>query len=211
MSSKTCPNGHQMDPSWKVCPYCRSDAAGDRDKAQDKTVREAWPPAPPPPPPPRPAAPVLDATRREPAPPPIGLAETVRERPPAAPPVAERRTVRMSLVGILARGWLVPLAGPQKGESFTFDESGGTAGAGDGNRARLDNEFASARHFEIRFADGRFQLRDSGSTNGTLRGGEPIREATLADGDRITIGRTDYAWKELIVDSSGPNTAEKTR
>lgn len=29
MSSKLCPNGHVMDPSWDVCPYCQAKAISD--------------------------------------------------------------------------------------------------------------------------------------------------------------------------------------
>ena len=35
-----------------------------------------------------------------------------------------------------------------------------------------------------------YRLRDLGSTNGTYVNDEPIRERTLEDGDRITIGET---------------------
>lgn len=44
--AKTCPNGHQMDPSWKVCPYCRTDAPPLPEAAMAATVREVAPGVP---------------------------------------------------------------------------------------------------------------------------------------------------------------------
>jgi hypothetical protein len=52
---KYCPNGHQMDPSWNVCPYCRTDAPEVASPAaMAATMREVAPgvaeqPTPPPP------------------------------------------------------------------------------------------------------------------------------------------------------------------
>lgn len=48
---KYCPNGHLMDQSWNVCPYCRGETAaapGGAD-ALKKTVREVAPGVPEPP------------------------------------------------------------------------------------------------------------------------------------------------------------------
>lgn len=56
---KYCPNGHLMDPSWNVCPYCRGEIERGQPSAGDslqKTVRESAPgvaEAPPAAPPPR--------------------------------------------------------------------------------------------------------------------------------------------------------------
>lgn len=49
---------------------------------------------------------------------------------------------------------------------------------------------ASRQHARIANANGAFVLTDLGSTNGTLVNDEPVRERTLVDGDRITIGET---------------------
>lgn len=47
---KLCPNGHEMDPAWDVCPYCPSDRKASMDPALARTVK-ADNHAPPPPPP----------------------------------------------------------------------------------------------------------------------------------------------------------------
>ena len=49
---------------------------------------------------------------------------------------------------------------------------------------------ASRRHAEIRRDGADFVIVDLGSTNGTLVNDQQVAEATLEDGDRITIGRT---------------------
>ena len=46
MSKKTCVNGHPMEPSWNICPYCPGSAAPpptDERQALKKTVREVAP------------------------------------------------------------------------------------------------------------------------------------------------------------------------
>lgn len=58
----------------------------------------------------------------------------------------------------------------------------------------IDDPGISRRHCEVRVTpDGPrlvAHLRDLGSTNGTYVNGEPTSAAPLADGDRITVGRT---------------------
>jgi FHA domain len=54
---KLCPNGHEMDPAWDVCPYCPSDRKAALDPALARTVKVDDHVAPPPPPPSLAAAP----------------------------------------------------------------------------------------------------------------------------------------------------------
>ena len=54
---------------------------------------------------------------------------------------------------------------------------------------------ASRHHATIELTDGTYLLRDEGSSNGTLVGGERITEHKLRDGDRITIGGTVLTFK----------------
>ena len=64
----------------------------------------------------------------------------------------------------------------------------------------LDDPGVSRRHSEIRITyDGPHQvitIRDLGSTNGTYVNGDPITSTHLADGDRLTIGRTHLLLHE---------------
>jgi len=52
----------------------------------------------------------------------------------------------------------------------------------------------SRRHAELRREDGQVLISDLGSTNGTLVNGQPVTAARLADGDRITLGRTTLVF-----------------
>jgi pSer/pThr/pTyr-binding forkhead associated (FHA) protein len=53
----------------------------------------------------------------------------------------------------------------------------------------LDDEFVSAAHAIVVLRNGRWWVRDEGSTNGTLVNGVPIEsETALDDGDEVQIG-----------------------
>jgi hypothetical protein len=54
---------------------------------------------------------------------------------------------------------------------------------------------ASRRHAELVVLDGRVELHDLGSTNGTLVNGQRVPSATLTDGDQITIGETNLVFR----------------
>lgn len=60
---------------------------------------------------------------------------------------------------------------------------------------QLTDTGVSRRHAELRLEDGRVELHDLGSTNGTRVNGQPVTRATLADGDRITVGTTDLVLR----------------
>lgn len=59
-----------------------------------------------------------------------------------------------------------------------------------GCEVELADPGASRRHAEVRRESDGYVLHDLGSTNGTLVNDEPTSRHILADGDRITIGRT---------------------
>ena len=63
----------------------------------------------------------------------------------------------------------------------------------------LDDPGISRRHSEIRVTtEGPRQvcgIRDLDSTNGTFLNGERITSARLADGDRVTVGRTSLTFR----------------
>ena len=50
------------------------------------------------------------------------------------------------------------------------------------------DDTVSRRHAELRFADGRWMLRDLGSVNGTWVNGRRIMEAEVAPGDDVQLG-----------------------
>lgn len=54
----------------------------------------------------------------------------------------------------------------------------------------LDDPGVSRRHVEVRVEGGGVIARDLGSTNGTFVDGERVQSGALAEGSRITVGRT---------------------
>ena len=70
---------------------------------------------------------------------------------------------------------------------------------------------ASRRHAEIRWQDGRFILRDLGSTNGTLLNGVVVLgESALAPGDRIEIAGVFITLCQMESRIAGPRAAADT-
>ena len=50
------------------------------------------------------------------------------------------------------------------------------------------DDTVSRRHAELRFADGRWMLRDLGSVNGTWVNGRRVLEAEVVPGDEVQLG-----------------------
>lgn len=65
-----------------------------------------------------------------------------------------------------------------------------TLGRAHGSTLSVDDTYVSARHAVLAWHDGRWWLRDAGSTNGTLLNDQPIREAEtpVTYGDVIAVG-----------------------
>jgi Protein of unknown function (DUF3662)/FHA domain len=92
----------------------------------------------------------------------------------------------------------VPASGGGTGGMLVLADGGKEYALGDrsvigrlqGSEVEIQDPGASRRHAEIRRDGADFVVVDLGSTNGTLVNDQPVAEATLEDGDRITIGRT---------------------
>ncbi|MDQ4004921.1 MAG: DUF3662 and FHA domain-containing protein [Actinomycetota bacterium] len=76
------------------------------------------------------------------------------------------------------------------GKEWRLDVERSVIGRLSGSEIEIQDPGASRRHAEIRRDGQDFLVADLGSTNGTLLNDNPVSEATLEDGDRITIGRT---------------------
>ena len=71
-----------------------------------------------------------------------------------------------------------------------------TLGRGRGNVVQIrDDAGVSRRHATLQREDDTYILRDEGSTKGTLVDGEPVTEAVLAGGERITLGDTQFVFR----------------
>jgi pSer/pThr/pTyr-binding forkhead associated (FHA) protein len=76
------------------------------------------------------------------------------------------------------------------GKQYQIGSERAVIGRLSGSEVEIEDPGASRRHAEIRRQGEDFVVVDLGSTNGTLVNDNPISEARLEDGDRITIGRT---------------------
>ena len=70
-------------------------------------------------------------------------------------------------------------------------------GRGDDNDVVLSDDRASRHHATITNNNGRFFIRDLGSTNGTFIDEVRIREQRLSDGDHIRVGDTRFTFRYM--------------
>jgi hypothetical protein len=87
--------------------------------------------------------------------------------------------------------------GPDGGHQRTYEISTPLVILGRGTDCdlRLVDPGVSRHHAEIRVEDGEVVLVDLGSTNGTFVNGQPVRRIALADGTRVTLGRTTLVFR----------------
>lgn len=172
---KFCNNGHQMEDSWELCPYCQ------RTGYQSPRGAE-----------------FAGKTR-------IEIDPALQTKPAASSPVpaqaAPRKTVLLSDVARKTAlvGWLVAIDGDQKGEDFRLRDGQNTVGSGPDCDIVLRDQTISAKHASIRFKDGKFFLSDLDSSNGTFVNGleESIARIELNDSDMLRIGAVTLKFKAL--------------
>ena len=167
--AKFCSNGHQMEDSWEICPYCqRTGYAGvTNPSAAAKTRIEGAP---------DPAAP-----------------------PPAAPAGPRKTVLLTEQRKAAVVGWLVAMDGEQKGEDFRIRDGQNIIGSGLDSDIVIRDGTVSSRHASLRCKDQKFTLTDLDSTNGTyLNGGAaPIGREELRDNDVIRVGAITLKFKCL--------------
>jgi hypothetical protein len=171
--AKFCANGHQMDDSWQICPYCQKTGF----QSGGATGTEAA------------------KTRLEGAPPPA-----VAGAPGGAAPVAGRKTVLLSEVRKApVVGWFVALSGEQKGEDFRVRDGQNTLGSAADCDIVIRDMTVSAHHLSIRHKEDKFVLTDLDSTNGTYLndGAESVAREDLKDNDKVRVGDVVLKFKCL--------------
>jgi len=60
--------------------------------------------------------------------------------------------------------------------------------------AQIRDRYLSRRHFIVTPVEGKYFLRDLGTTNGTLVNGRPITKATLQPNDQIQAGESRFVF-----------------
>lgn len=74
----------------------------------------------------------------------------------------------------------------------------------------IDNLSVSRRHLVIAKTTDGYRLRDCDSKNGTFLNGQPVKEAALADGDIITIGKYQIVFQEQDGETASVNSMDQT-
>jgi transcriptional regulator with GAF, ATPase, and Fis domain len=102
---------------------------------------------------------------------------------------------------------LVALAGPLCGEAFPIEGPEWVVGRDPANRLSIPDRLMSRRHCTVTLANGRYHLRDLGSSNGTFVNGIPVEERVLEHGDRIRAGDSVlmFLTSEPPAPPPGPN------
>ncbi len=133
-------------------------------------------------------------------------AEMPEEKPvvaaptPAAAPAGPMKTMALNVNvsgGAPAVGWIVATSGKHADQTFKLKPSRTLIGTGGDCDVKVDDQFMSSHHCEVRFENGSFKLFDLGSTNGIVVNDKKVREHELIDNDLFRLGRTEFKFKSI--------------
>ena len=120
--------------------------------------------------------------------------------PVAAAPAAPMKTMALNVDvrgGVPAVGWIVATSGKYADQTFKLKPSRTVIGTGQECDIKVDDQFMSSKHCEVRFENGSFKLFDLGSTNGIVVNDKKVREHELVDNDLFRLGRTEFKFKSI--------------
>jgi hypothetical protein len=196
VADKRCDNGHFIDESWDICPYCPQETSEPeiavvRPTRVPESAAAVAVPAP---------TPMRQPTRG------AGAAAAPAIALQSPPPV--ERTVAASRLdtGTTKRyvvGWLIGLNSASRGESFPVRMGRNVIGRDRRSDVVIVDDQASSHHADLVFRpeERRFILMDHNSTNGTYVNEneiEPRRD--LAGKDVIRIGSLKFLFMPLCHD-----------
>ena len=95
------------------------------------------------------------------------------------------------------------LSGDRAGTVVPLGENTVRIGRKPENELVLADEKVSGRHAEVVFEEGRYVLRDLGSTNGTSMDGRPVEEVVLTAQDTFQVGRILLSFHEAGQEAGG--------
>ena len=203
MADKRCENGHFIDESWDLCPYCPQDES----EPEVPVVRPrslAGDAAPHPVP--APAIALAGRGDGGEAPPRRATSSAPSHAPALAAvqhPAPLERTAAAAQLNMSKRyvvAWLVGLNGITRGESFPVRMGRNVIGRDRRSDVVINDDQASSHHADLVFRpeEKRFILMDHNSTNGTYVNEaeiEPRRD--LAPRDVIRIGSQRFLFTPL--------------
>lgn len=99
---------------------------------------------------------------------------------------------------------LLVIAGPSKDLVVALPEGEAMVGRDPTNLVALADASVSRKHCLLRREDGRFQIRDLDSRNGTLVNGQPVKEHWLRHGDEIATGDSTFLFLVEEEDQTSP-------
>ncbi len=210
MADKRCENGHFIDETWDICPYCPQDQSEPEIPIVRPRSIEISAPAPAPVPAPAPiamrstfAAPEAEAgpkpmPRRGTAPGPVVVAVAQEPERTVAAPRLESGMQKRYVVA-----WLIGLNGATRGESYAVRMGRNVLGRDRRSDIVIQDDQASSHHADLVFRpdERRFILMDHNSTNGTYVNEleiEPRRD--LVDKDIVRIGAHKFLFLPLCHD-----------
>lgn len=188
MGEKQCNNGHTIDASWDLCPFCPVDQPPPFAVVRPRTLDAPVDAPPRPAPPVAPAAPVLSKPENIPTPP-------SRIAGPGHTAVIAKASTPRYVVG-----WLIGLDGKTRGESFAIRIGKNVIGRDRRVEVNVDDEQVSAHHADLVFRpdERRYILMDANSTNGTFVNGEEIQpRCDLKAEDIIRLGSQRFLFMPL--------------
>jgi len=208
VADKRCENGHFIDESWDLCPYCPAES-GEQEIPVVRPTRtprvEGATEVPAQREPLRPVTAATPAPRRE---------AVQTERPPMertqSPPID--RTVAIPKIGDAGAagqgkryvvGWLIGLNGSTRGESYPVRMGRNVLGRDRRSDILVNDDQASSHHADLVFRpeERRFIIMDHNSTNGTYVNEEEIEpRRDLMGRDVIRIGLQKFLFLPLIQD-----------
>jgi hypothetical protein len=127
-------------------------------------------------------------------------AEPAPVQAPAAAPQQPMRTIALNVNtagGSPAVGWIVATNGKYADQTFKLKPSRTLIGTGADCDVKVEDQFMSSHHCEVRFENGSFKLFDLGSTNGIVVNDKKVREHELVDNDLFRLGRTEFKFKSI--------------
>jgi FHA domain len=177
---KFCANGHQMEDSWDLCPYCQKTGfiPGARDLKKTR----------------------IDSSASTPTAVQIPTAASLAPPPAAAPaPVVRKTMVMADLHRGLLMGWVVLMDGMDRGRDFRIREGQNSLGSDSSCNIVISHPTISGKHANLRAEDGKFFLTDLDSTNGTYlnEGPKRIAREEIKDNDLIRLGEVTLKFKCL--------------
>jgi hypothetical protein len=190
---KVCPNGHVMQPSWDICPYCQQmqDAMMRQQAASGgggggATMMQLGGGA---------GAGGMGG----------GLGGGMGAMGAGGGTVMVNASDIQSSSGEKGRGstdksrevcgWMVALNGQHKGEDFRLRIGKNVIGTAADCDIVLSDKKLSRKHATIRYEGGEFQIADLDSSNGTHVNDEKVQKHDLIDNDIVKLGDIEFEFK----------------